>query len=299
MPGEVPEGFGGFRSDPPALGTGEGLPIVGAQGPDPEFDAWLETNVDEQLQPGYSIVTIRVPQGNLTGGQMHAIADMARQTADGMVRFTMTQNILLAWVPVSQLKRLYAALRMIGLADSGAREIRDIVTCPGAYSCNLALTKSMNLGEALGEMLRDENDAQVRKLGIRISGCPNSCGQHWIGDIGFYGNARKIEGTEVPYYQMLLGGSADESGINRFGFAIQSLPARLVPEATRRVLTHFKEHRTSGESFREYVTRHKVEFFRSMLADLAKPASLNAEIVKDWGDDTGFSLQLGRGECAS
>ena len=139
----------------------------------------------------------------------------------------------------------------------------------------------------------------VRKLSIKISGCPNSCGQHWIGDIGFYGNARKINGKEVPYYLMLLGGGYDAGGVMRFGVAVQSIPARLAPAAVQRVLNHFLEQRHSGESFREYVLRHKVETFRGMTNDLVKPPELAPEMYRDWGDDMEYSLQLGRGECAS
>jgi sulfite reductase beta subunit-like hemoprotein len=273
--------------------------VIDAHASDPAFDAWLETNVQEQRQPGYAIVTVRVPQGNLTAAQMHGLADLAVNTGDGLLRFSMTQNVILGYVPVAQLRRVYAALRLLDLSAAGAREIEDIIACPGAYSCNLALTKSMNLGEVLSEVVRPETDPEVRKLSINISGCPNSCGQHWISDIGFYGNARKIEGKEVPYYQMLLGGGADAEGILRFGFAVQSIPARLAPVAVQRVLDHFKTNRTESESFREYVTRNKIEFFRGMLSDLAKPASLDPDAFKDWGDETAFSLQLGRGECAS
>lgn len=299
MPDEVPEGFGGFQSQPPPLGTGEALPVINPHSADPDFDRWLETNVDEQKQPGYAIVTVRIPQGNLTASQMYGLADLACNAGDGALRVTMNQNVILGYIPVSQLRRTYAALRLIGLAESGAREIEDIITCPGAYSCNLALTKSMNLGEALGEVVRSESDPRIRKLSIKISGCPNACGQHWIGDIGFYGNARKIEGKEVPYYQMMLGGGADADGIIRFGLAVQSLPARLAPTAVQRVLNHFKNDAHESETFRDYVVRNKIEFFRSILADLAKPASLEPEAYKDWGDQEAYSLQLGRGECAS
>ena len=299
MPDEVPEGFGGFQSTPPPLGTGASLPVLESGSADAEFDAWLETNVEEQKQPGYGIVTVRVPQGNLTGPQMHALADLSTNAGDGLVRFAMNQNVILGYIPVSQLKRVYAALRLIGLERAGAREIEDVISCPGAYSCNLALTKSMNLGDALGDMLQGETDALVRRLSINISGCPNSCGQHWISDIGFYGNARKIQGREVPYYQMLLGGGEDKTGIIRFGLAVQSIPAKLAPSAVSRVLEHYKTDRREDESFREYVVRNKVEFFRAMLADLAKPSELDPEAFKDWGDEENFSLQLGRGECAS
>ena len=140
--------------------------------------------------------------------------------------------------PFAHVADIDAALQEIGLGQSGAREIDDVTTCPGAYSCNLALTKAMNLGAALQEVVRDYSDPLVRKLTIKVSGCPNSCGQHWISDLGFYGNARKIDGKEIPYYQMLLGGGYDDDHVMRFGLAVQSIPARLAPEAVKRVLDH-------------------------------------------------------------
>ena len=167
-----------------------------------------------------------------------------------MVRVGIDQNLVLAYIPLARLPQVYAALGEIGLGESGARRIVDVVTCPGAYSCNLALTKTMNLGAALQQAVRGYDDPQVRRLTIKVSGCPNACGHHWIGDIGFYGNARKIEGREVPYYQMLLGGGYDEDGIMRFGLAVQSIPARFAPEAVVRVLDHFLANRQPGESFR-------------------------------------------------
>ncbi|HTS47056.1 MAG TPA: nitrite/sulfite reductase [Bryobacteraceae bacterium] len=299
-PERVPDGFGGFQSAPPPLGTGALLPVVPANGhSDPQYERWLETNIRQQKQPGYAVVTVKVPQGNLTGAQMHGLAAIARDAGDGLLRVAVDQNLVLAYIPLRNLRRVYAALRQIGLADAGAQEIEDITTCPGAYSCNLALTKSMTLGAALAEEVRRHSDPLVRRLKIKISGCPNSCGQHWIADFGFYGNARKIEGKEVPYYQMLLGGGYDQAGIMRFGVAIQSIPARLAPLAVRRVLDHYTAHREPTESFRDYVLRHKVETFRLMTIDLAKPADLNPEMYRDWGDETEYSLQLGRGECAS
>jgi len=300
VPEVVPEGFGGFQSVPPPPASGDLLPIVHSNGhADPDYEKWLETNVSRQKQPGYAIVTVKISQGNLTGAQMRGLAGIARDGGDNLLRVTVDQNIALAFIPRPQLKRVYLALRQIGLADAGAHEIDDVTTCPGAYSCNLALTKSMNLGAALAETVNDCGDAEVRKLTIKISGCPNSCGQHWIADLGFYGNARKIDGKEVPYYQMLLGGGYDDSGMMRFGVAVQSIPARLAPEAVRRVLDHYVANRESGESFRSYVLRHKVETFRLMTNDLAKPAELFPEMYQDWGDQVAYSLQLGRGECAS
>jgi len=296
----VPEGFGGFRSKPRMLSTGDLLPVLNSSwSADPEYDAWLETNVVEQQQLGYAAVIVRVDQGNLTGDQLRGVARIASLSGDGLVRVAIDQNLVLAFLQLRRLPQVYSALAEIGLAGSGAREIQDIITCPGAYTCNLGLTKTMNLGAALQETVRRYDDPQVKRLTIKASGCPNSCGHHWIGDFGFYGNARKIDGKEIPYYQMLLGGGYDEDGLMRFGLAVQSIPARLAPEAVRRVLDHFIAHRLEGETFRQYVLRHKVETFRTMTNDLAKPAELFPELYQDWGDEAAYSLQLGRGECAA
>ena len=293
----VPEGFGGFELEtriPVSL-----PPVIDNRVAEEGFDQWFETSAEEQKQPGYAIATVRVDQGNMTSAQMRGIAAAAEEFGDGLLRLTMSQNLLLAFVPLASLKRLHAKLKAIGLGGAGADEIDDVMTCPGAYSCNLALTKSMNLGDALGAALVKETDPEVRKLAVHVSGCPNSCGQHWTGDFGFYGNARKIGGKEVPYYSMLLGGAMDPSGIMRFGLQIQSLPAKSVPEAVDRVIRHFQANREVGESFRSYVLRHKVETFKNLTADLAKPAELFPEMYQDWGDDVPYSLQLGRGECAA
>jgi sulfite reductase beta subunit-like hemoprotein len=299
-PDLVPEGFGGYQSNPAPLGSGALLPVVDVSSSgNSAYDRWLATNVRQQKQTGYASVIVRVEQGNLTAEQFRGIARLASDASDGLVRVMIEQNLMLAYIPLARLPRVYAALEQIGLAESGVGEIDDIITCPGAYSCNLALTKTMDLGAALQHAVRKYDDPQVKKLAIKASGCPNACGQHWIGDIGFYGNARKIDGKEVPYYQMLLGGGYDEQGMLRFGLAVQSIPARLAPVAVQRVLDHFLANRSEGESFRQYVLRHKVETFRELTREFAKPAELFPEIYQDWGDDEAFSLKLGRGECAA
>jgi sulfite reductase beta subunit-like hemoprotein len=296
----VPEGFGGYQSNPQPLGPGALLPVVSSNGTgDADYDRWFTSNVRHQKQTGYAMVTVRVDQGNLTADQMRGVARIASDAGDGLIRLMIDQNLILGFVPLGRVRRVYAALEDLGLAGAGATEIEHVTTCPGAYSCNLALTKSMNLGAALQEATRHYDDPLVRKLSIKVSGCPNSCGQHWIADLGFYGNARKIDGKEVPYYQMLLGGGYDREGVMRFGLAVQSVPARLAPEAVRRILDHYIANRAEGESFREYVMRYKVNFFRETTSDLAKPAELAPELYRDWGDDTDFSLKLGRGECAA
>jgi sulfite reductase beta subunit-like hemoprotein len=300
MPEMVPEGFGGYQSRPRPLGDGALLPVVqAAKSGDPAYDSWLETNVQEQKQTGYATVLVKVDQGNVVATQLHGIARIARDAGDGLVRTTVDQNLMLAYIPLGKLPALYSALGELGLNRAGASEIDDVVTCPGAYSCNLGITKAMSLGEALQSVVAGYSEPAVRSLSIKISGCPNSCGHHWIGNIGFYGNARKLDGKEIPYYQMLLGGGYDEEGIMRFGLAVQSIPAKTAPEAVRRVLDHFVANRQRGEGFRDYVLRQKVETFRSLTNDLAKPPEEDPEIYQDWGDTVPYSLKLGRGECAA
>lgn len=299
-PEMVPEGFGGYQSRPAPLGDGALLPVVGAAATgDAAYDAWRRSNVREQRQAGYAAVVVRVEQGNLTGDQLRGVARIAAAAGDGLVRIGIDQNLVLAFLPLGALPRVHAALRELGLGEAGAGQIADVTTCPGSYSCNLGLTKTMNLGAALSEAVAGYDDPAVKRLSIKASGCPNSCGQHWVADFGFYGNARKIDGREVPYYLMLLGGGYDEQGVMRFGLSVQSIPARLAPVAVRRVLDHFVANRVDGESFRQYVMRHKAETFRLMTNDLAKPAELFPELYQDWGDSEPYSLQLGRGECAA
>jgi sulfite reductase beta subunit-like hemoprotein len=297
VPTEVPEDFGAFSSTPRALGREQLLPVL----PDstPDYDKWLRTNVQPQRQSGNVIVSVKIPQGNLTSAQMRSLAQIARAAGDGLLRFTIDQNASIAWVQQNRLREIYALLQQANLAESGVEEIDDVVTCPGAWTCNLGLTKTMNLGEALRQTVANHPDPLVRKLRIKASGCPNSCGQHWLGDIGFFGNVRKIDDKELPYYQMLLGGGTDREGMLKYGFTIQSIPAKKAPEATVRVLNHYMANRQEGESFREYVLRHKVETFRTLTADLVKPMEIDPELYKDWGDTETFNKQLGRAECAA
>jgi sulfite reductase beta subunit-like hemoprotein len=303
VPPEVPEGFGGFENTARPLAGGGLLPILD-NAADPQYEEWVRTNTRRQKQAGYKIVIVKTNQGNLVSSQMRALAEIARRSSDGVLRLGIDQNLAIAYIPETRLKQVYALLKQHDLADAGAGSLADPVTCPGAYSCNLALTKTMNLGDALTkaarEYLEKYPDSTVARLQIHASGCPNACGQHWTGDLGFYGNARKVGGREIPYYQMLLGGTtADRDGGTRFGLAVQAIPARLAPVAMARVLDHFRANRVEGETFREYVLRHKVQTFRELTADLAKPAEIDPEWYRDFGDDVDFSLELGRGECAA
>ena len=194
-----------------------------------------------QKQKGYSIVTVTTPQGNLTGDQMRGLADIADQAGDGFLRFSMIQNVIFGWVPDGALKRVYGALAKLDLAEGGADEITDVITCPGAYSCNLGLTKTMGLGAGAAKRAwrirpipRSASCASTRaaaRIPAASTGSPTSA------STATRARSTGPEGgkKEVPYYQMLLGGTYQE-----FGVAVQSIPARLAPVAVGRVLEHFK-----------------------------------------------------------
>ena len=250
-PEMVPEGFGGYKSNPAPLGNGALLPVVNPAHSEQRRSSTPGSKPMSAAEADW----LRGCDGARRAGQPHGrqfrgIARIASTAGDGLVRVAIEQNLVLAFIPLARLPQVHAALDAIGLGEAGAQQIDDIITCPGAYSCNLALTKTMNLGEALQKRCATMTTRVSSALTIKASGCPNACGQHWIGDIGFYGNARKIDGKEVPYYQMLLGGGYDEQGIMRFGLAVQAIPARLAPVAVARVLDHYIANRQEGENFR-------------------------------------------------
>ncbi len=207
---------------------------------------------------------------------------------------TVDQNLVLAYIPLRALPQVYGALDRVGLAEGGAHQIEDVTTCPGAYSCNLALTKSMNLGAALaggGEgLLRSAGSRAQRSRSAAVLTPAASTGSATLASTA---TPARSTARKCPYYLMLLGGGYDGGGVMRFGVAIQSIPARLAPEAVRRVLDHYMANRQDGESFREYVLRHKVETFRGMTNDLVKPPELAPEMYRDWGDEHGVLAAIG------
>jgi sulfite reductase beta subunit-like hemoprotein len=244
-------------------------------------------------------VVARVDQGNLAADQMRGLAGIAAEAGDGRLRISPGQNVVLTGLRREKLRQVHLALKRIRLGAAGAGGIADITTCPGAETCSQAITKPMHLAAALQETLQRYGDPTVRGLNIKVSGCPNACGQHWIGDVGLYGNARKLNGRWVPYYRMVLGGGYDKEGKVHFGVPVQSIAARLVPVALTRILDHYLSERAGEEGFRDYVFRHTAAFFRAMTNDLAKPPELFPELFRDWGGEADFSLQSGQAECAA
>ena len=268
----------------------------------PGFDEWRRTNLLQQKQPGLYTVTVRLPLGDITPEGLRALAGIAATYA-AEVRSAISQNFLLRFVPEEALGGLYEALLQAGLAQPKAHTILDITRCPGADTCNLAITHSRGLAQALEAHLATlalVQDPAVRPIAIKISGCPNSCGQHHIADIGFYGSSRKVGEREVPHYTLLLGGRTRE-GEARFGQVVARIPARRTPEAVERILRRYQEERKEGEGFPAFLDRVGVASFKPLLADLQEipPYEEAPGFYEDLGaEGEVFQVSLGRGECA-
>ncbi len=274
----------------------------GAQGGE-EFRRWARTNVYRQRQPGYATATVALPLGDISSWQTRRLSDIARRFVGDTVRFTVEQNIVLRWVSEGDLPALHEALGAVGLGEPGAGTILDITSCPGTDTCKLGISSSRGLAGELRERLAAtayELDESVRGLRIKVSGCFNSCGQHHVADIGFFGNSRKIGGHAVPHFQVVLGGRWQDNA-GAFGLAIGSIPSKRIPEVVDRITTRFVREREEGESFQDFTARVGKKDLAETLAELkAVPAyDEDASLYSDWGDPREFSMgDLGVGECA-
>ena len=207
------------------------------------------------------------------------------------------------WVPATALHEVWHELDQIGLGESSAHEISDVVSCPGTDSCKLGITSSMGLGrsliEALSEM--DTSDPLVKQMHVKMSGCPNGCGQHHIADVGFHGAAMKGPGGQVPAYELFVGGSYD-NGDARIAQRVKTkVPAKRVPEALSLVLDFYKDRRNDGEQFKDFVARVGAEAFEPILAkvnDLPELGKDTIDAYMDWEKTVIYKLERGEGECA-
>ena len=274
-----------------------------AFGSDPEFDRWVNTNVESQRQAGYRAVTVKLPLGDINARQFHQLADMSRKYAGGRARITHQQNLAFRWVPENALYEVWQRLSDIGFGDSGAHEITDIVSCPGTDSCKLGITSSMGLGRALSDAVQhvDQSDPLVRQMHVKMSGCPNGCGQHHIADIGFHGAAARGPGGQVPAYELFLGGSYDQDD-PRFGQRIKAkIPAKRAPEALQKLVTDYKDSHGDGELFKDYVLRQGAGYFEELMAGFKELPDLNRDTLEqyiDWDKTVKYVLERGEGECA-
>jgi sulfite reductase beta subunit-like hemoprotein len=238
-------------------------PPGGAAIGDHAFARWKATNTLQQKQHGYRVVTIKLPLGDITGEQMRRLAEICQKYGNGEVRTTNTQNFVMRWVPEGNLVALHRALTLVNLAEPDADHITDIVSCPGADYCSLAITKSMAVGARVREHLvagssRVDVDDLVRGIGpfsIKISGCPNSCGQHHVADIGMTGLMVKgLDGLERPHYSLRVGGGCGPDA--RIGDRLDGrVPEEETPKVIAAIGKYYLAERATGETFREFVAR--------------------------------------------
>jgi sulfite reductase beta subunit-like hemoprotein len=265
-----------------------------------DFLRWKATNVRLQKQPRYAVVTVTVPLGDLTGGQLRILADLAQAYSDGTVRVTHAQDLLLRWVPVPEVPELYRRLAAAGLGLGGANTLADVTSCPGAESCRLAVTQSRGLGKLLGDHLRQFPDvaSAVPGLDIKISGCPNGCGQHHVAGFGFQGSVRKIGDRAVPQYFVMVGGGVDGARA-AFGRLAAKVPARRVPLAVERLVALYSAERVEGETPPAFFRRVELARVKTLLADLEglTPEGAAPEDFVDLGEETEFKVETQEGEC--
>jgi len=265
---------------------------------DPEYDRWAEHNLMFQRQAGYGGVWVKLSAGTLHSNQMRHLADVLEKNKLTGVRIAVNQDLVIPWVPFDRVRAIYDGLRAFDLATAGARTISDVTGCPGATTCNLGITRSLTLAEVLSRELNDYTDPEIQKLRIKISGCPNSCGHHHIADIGFYGNVRKIDDQQAPYYQLLLGGKVNADGVC-FARQIMAVPARPIPAIIRELLSFYQQDRQAAETFTAWVARTPDKTIKERLLSLAEVTATSEDIFVDWGDTETYSLKLGRGECVA
>jgi sulfite reductase beta subunit-like hemoprotein len=268
-----------------------------------EFMHFVQTNVQRQRQAGFSTVEVKVTRGDLTPDQMRGIASIMRQYTGGAARTTVHQNLILRWVRDESVYDVWRALGELGCSDAGADEITDVVSCPGTDSCKLGITSSMGLNQAIQDQLvqMEIDDALTRRIHVKMSGCPNGCGQHHIANIGFYGASIKVGGHTIPAYIPHIGG-AYEGGDVRYGQRLKArLPAKRVPEAVRRWVRFYESERQDGEEFNAFVDRVGPQEFEAQVKDLTMPIEFSLENMNyfvDWTKSSPFEVIRGEGECA-
>ena len=263
---------------------------------------WTKANVRRQRQQGYACVTVRLPLGDFTAGQAQVLADLAEAYGDGTVRLTIGQNFVFRWVPINTVEQFYKRLQAADLDAPDADTIADVVSCPGAETCRLAVTQSRGLGRLLTEHLSRHPELvdAVPSGDIKISGCPNGCGQHHIAALGFQGSVRKVAGRAIPQYFVLVGGGIDDQGAH-FGRVVAKVPARRLTAAVDRLIVLYRARREQDESLGTFFRRVPAAMATDALKDLVElqPQDTTADDYIDLGETTVFAPEILDGECAS
>jgi sulfite reductase (ferredoxin) len=268
-----------------------------------EFERFKQANVAEQKQEGYVTVEVKIVRGDLTPEQFRGLGQIMRDYCGGYARTTVQQNLVLRWVREESVYDVWRALSALGLGDAGSREISDVVSCPGTDSCKLGITSSMGLNKAIEERIEQMQitDPLTRKIHIKMSGCPNGCGQHHLGAIGFYGASIKVGEHTIPAYIPHVGG-VWEGGEVKFGQRLKlRLPAKRAPEAVERWIRHYEANRNEDEEWGAFVQRVGTPELEGLVKELSLPVDFSLETMNtfiDWNRDVPFQVIRGEGECA-
>ena len=295
-----------YRELPPPLQAGS----VNGHGKPQEFLHWKSTNTVEQKQSGYYVTYVKLPLGDIYAHEFPILADVVRKYGGGAARTTQEQNLALRWIPEGYLYDVWKELKEIGLADSDVHTISDVVSCPGTDSCKLGITASMGLGGALRDALASSNDIMddplVKKMHVKVSGCPNGCGLHHIANIGFHGAAMKGRGgQQLPAYEIFLGGSYGGNSIDdtRIGKRVPGVkvPAKDAPKVVASITAYYKDHRAEGEEFNQFIDRVGQDPVKEIIAQYSDVPALgpdSQDTYMDWQRADIYKLERGEGECA-
>ena len=266
------------------------------------YTRWLKSNVSLQKQPGYCHVIVRLPLGDFTSGQMRVLADLAEAYGDGTMRLTVDQNVLYRWVKTESVEPFYQRIAAAGLGAPDAGTLGDVVSCPGAESCRLAVTHSRSLGRVLTEFLAGRPDLVSAADGadIKISGCPNGCGQHHIATIGFQGSVRRLGGKAVPQYFLMLGGQVGDERAD-FGRVVAKIPVRRLTDAVERLVVHYRDTHVGDERAATFFQKMTIEDVKVVLGDLEglTITTATAEDYVDLDQATEFNPEVMDGECSA
>lgn len=286
-----------------ALHAGAPAPVLPGNAPD-ALRHWMKTNVKAQRQAGYFTAAVALPLGDITAEQLRTLADIVRRFTKGTIRTTVEQNFLLRWVSGADLLGLFAALQAAGLAGAGANNLLDIVACPGTDTCKLGISSSRGLAGELRTRLAGkafQMDEAVQGLHIKISGCFNSCSQHGVADLGFYGSSRTVNGIKVPHFQVVVGGQWENNG-GAYGLPIVAVPSKRVPEAVDRITGYYLQEKQKGERFHNFIKRVGKGPIRKLLDPLVEnlpTPDVEPTLYTDWGDPRSYSIgDIGIGECS-
>jgi len=277
------------------------------------YARWLKTNTVKQTQEGYRSVFLTLEAGDITASQLYGLADIIRNfSSEGKGRSGFAQNIALRYVHEDDLPRLYSKLLETGLAKSGALTMTAPIGCSGTTSCNLALTNSHRLAKEIQrkflELKLDEDD-DLSDSSIKISGCPNSCGQHGIATLGFFGGGGRVGKDMYANYQMSIGGRSD--GDTMLGQTLLRVPAKRVIPVILKIIEIFKANKKSDDTLKSWIHRvvngnedseiKSIIDIKKILEPLIIPPTIedDPDFYLDYGSDSSYHTKTGKGECAA